>query len=329
MIFGSPWIDDREIEAVTEVLRSGWLSQGQKVNEFEEALRRYLGCDQVVAVSSCTSALFLSLRSLGLKPGDKVLVPSMTFVATANIVLEQGLDVVFADCDPDTLNIKIPDNPDQSIKAILPVHFAGRPCDMSVIEEAAKKHGWKIVEDAAHALGASYCGSMIGCSGNSVCFSFYPNKNLTTIEGGAIALSGKNALKLSDQFRVERMHGLSKDAWKRFGASNTGISLMGSFGFKMNMTDVQAAVGLVQLKKFEEIQKRRSLYFKMYKEELKGLPFKLPADNQRDCENSPHLFVIIHNDGLRDHLRSFLASENIATGIHYIPVHKQPFYLEK
>lgn len=329
MIFGSPWIDDREIRAVADVLKSGWISQGPKVIEFEEALRDYIDCDKVVTVSSCTAALLLSLRSLGLKPGDKVLVPSMTFVATANIVLELGLDVVFADCDSNTLNIVIPDNPDPAIKAVIPVHFAGRPCDMDVVDQAAKKYGWKIVEDAAHALGASYKGKMIGNSGNPVCFSFYPNKNLTTIEGGAIALRGPQALKLASRFCMERLHGLSKDAWGRFSATNTGVSLMDTLGFKMNMTDVQAAMGLVQLEKFYEIQARRQRYWKMYYEQLKNLPFKLPSLEQPGCQNSPHLFVIVHEDSQRDALREYLASKNIGTGIHYIPVHQHPFYIQR
>ena len=329
MIFGNPWIDEREISAVTEVLKSGWLSQGPKVVEFEEALRKYIGCDQVVAVSSCTAALALAVRSLGLKQGDKVLVPAMTFVATANVVLEAGFEVVFADCDPLTLNIQIPEYPDPKIKAVIPVHFAGRPCNMVQIQQAAEKHCWKIVEDAAHALGATYYQKMIGCSGNPVCFSFYPNKNLTTIEGGAIALSGPDSQALADRFRSERIHGLSKDAWKRFNSSNIDVTLMDSFGYKMNMTDVQAAVGLVQLSKFDEIQRRRTKIWQTYMKNLKNLPFILPKSNDKDSILSPHLFVIIHQDGLRNRLREFLAKNDIATGIHYVPVHKHPFYQER
>jgi len=327
MIFGQPWIEEDEIRAVTEVLRSGWISQGPKVAEFESALAAYLGADQVVAVSSCTSALFLALRSCNLQPGDKVLVPTMTFVATANIVLELGLEVVFADCDPQTLNIVLPDDAD--VKAVIPVHFAGRPCDMTAINDRAKQKGWRVVEDAAHALGAEYQGRKIGCSENIACFSFYPNKNLTTIEGGALAFSGNQSNELAEEFKRARLHGMNKDAWKRFHASNHGLSLMDTFGFKMNLTDVQAAVGLVQLKKYQEILRRRKLYYQMYGKELQGLPLQLPAAYDSNCEGCYHLFIGIHKDNKRDELREFLSRQEIPTGIHYFPVHQQPFYARK
>jgi len=328
--FGQPWIDECEVQAVSKVLRSGWIGQGPVVDEFEEALKAYLDTDHVIAVSSCTSALLLAVNSLALKPGDKVLVPTMTFVSTVNIVIELGLEVVFADCDERTFNMVVPSRPDPEIKAVIPVHFAGRPCDLDMLHSAASKYGWKIVEDAAHALGASYDGVKVGASKNLACFSFYPNKNMTTIEGGAICFKrGQAGAALAEEFKCQRVHGLCKDAWKRFSATNVQASLMGMFGWKFNMTDIQAAVGCCQLKKFSAIQERRQRYWDMYAENLQELPLTLPLGGGCKIEHSPHLFIVLVHEGMRDQLRRYLSDKGIATGIHYIPVHQHPFYANR
>lgn len=331
-LFGAPWIGQKEIDSVCDVLRSGWIGQGRIVEDFERRLALYLQTPQeIVCVSSGTAALFLALRLAGLKPPARVLVPALTFVATANVAIELGLEVEFADVSPGDFNMVLPENPHPDIRAVMPVHFAGRPCDIFSIEGEARRRRWTIIEDAAHALGAKYWqgGGKVGCGRNLTCFSFYATKNVTCIEGGAISLPDvKEAPELVSRLRSERLHGLDKDAWRRNEVGGWGTaSLMERYGYKLNLTDVQAAVGIVQLAKLDWANFRRGEIATRYQHEMAGLPLTLPLTM---AEGVWHLFVVLAESGrVRAALQEHLCRCGVPTGIHYVPVHKHPYYYRR
>ena len=332
LVFGSPLIGEAEIAEVVDSLRSGWVGTGPKVQRFERMLSDYLGVPECRCLSSCTAALILSLRVLGIGPGDEVLVPAMTFVASANAVEHAGATPVLVDSEPGTGLVDL-DQAEAAItprtKAIMPVHLAGRPIDMDRLARLREEHGLQIIEDAAHALGARWRGRHIGAFGNLAAFSFYVTKNVTTIEGGALATDDPELAA-----RVERLalHGLSLGAWQRF--SDTGFKHYEVVepGFKYNMTDVQAALGLHQLPLLDQWIERRAQLWDRYDALLADLPVTTPPPANPETTHARHLYQVTINPGVpltRDQLLDGLTARRIGTGVHYRGVHLHPFYRDK
>ena len=330
LIFGSPAIEEAEIEEVVASMRSGWLGTGPKVARFEEDFRNYKGAQYAVAVNSCTAALHLSMLASGLKPGDEVITTAMTFCATVNAVIHAGLKPVLADIDPDTMNI----NPEQvkakitsKTRAILPVHFGGRACNMDAISDIAKKHNLKVIEDCAHAIETEYHGGKSGNFGDFGCFSFYVTKNIITGEGGMILTSNEE-----DAARIKTLalHGMSRDAWKRFSDEGYKHYFVTECGFKYNMMDLQAAIGIHQLKRVDSYWKRRQQIWQRYNEAFSDLPIGLPADHEPQTRHAYHLYTIGVDEekcGItRDAFLNAMTSHNIGVGVHYLSIPEHPYY---
>lgn len=328
--FAVPMIGEEEIREVASALASGWLSRGPKTLRFEEHFARYVGSRYAIGLNSCTAGLHLAQLALGIGPGDEVITTPYTFIATANTILHCGAKPVFVDIDPLTMNID-PRRIEQAItprtKAIIPVHYAGYPCDMDPILDIARRHGLKVVEDAAHAVHTQYKGRMIGSIADATCFSFYATKNLTTGEGGMVTVQDE---ELADRIRVMSLHGMNKNAWNRYSEKGSWYYEVEFPGFKYNMTDVQAALGLVQLERLEEMQRRRGLYAAIYNEVLKHqeaavLPHDSPAHR-----HAWHLYVIRLRAGLlritREEFIERLKEAGIGTSVHFIPVPHHPHY---
>jgi len=328
-----PAIGEEEERAVIEVLRSGWLTSGAKVTEFERAFAEKVSAPHAVAVSSCTAALHLCLVQAGVKPGDEVITSPLTWVSTANTIVNMGARLVLADVRPDTLNVD-PAALETAItsktKAIVPVHLAGLPCDLDAIYAIGKKHGVPVIEDAAHALGASYRGRPIGAHEGPACFSFYPVKNITTIEGGIIALRDEEqALRM----RVLAHNGLSTHAWNRYsGEAPSESPEVVAPGFKYNMTNVSAAMGVEQLKKLDGFLAARRRLARMYCSVLESieeldLPIAIP-----EAEHAWHLFIVrLKLEMLtksRDEIAHDLRLENVASGVHFVALQKHRYYRE-
>jgi dTDP-4-amino-4,6-dideoxygalactose transaminase len=332
LVFGSPLIGEAEIAEVVDSLRSGWIGTGPKVQRFEAMLSEYVGTAHCRCVSSCTSALILSLRVLGVGPGDEVLIPAMTFVASANAVEHAGATPVLVDSEPGTGLIDL-EAAQAAItprtRAIMPVHLAGRPVDMDRLTALRDRHDLLVIEDAAHALGAEWHGRRIGAFGNVTAFSFYVTKNVTTIEGGALvtddaALAG----------RVERLalHGLSLGAWQRFSDAGFRHYEVVEPGFKFNMTDVQAALGLHQLPRLGRWIDRRAELWARYDDLLTGLPVQTPPPADPDTRHARHLYQLTLDADApltRDQLLDRLTARRIGTGVHYRGVHLHPFYRDR
>lgn len=330
MTFGSPLIEKPEIDEVVASLRSGWLGTGPKVKKFEENFAAFKGCPYAIALNSCTAALHLSMLAIGIKPGDEVIVPSMTFAATANAVIHSGGRPVFVDCQRDTMNMDPADikrKITRRTKAIIPVHFAGRSCDMDAIMEIARKHKLKVIEDCAHAIETEYHGQKAGMFGDLSCFSFYVTKNIVTGEGGMVLTRQK---KYSDCIKVLGLHGMSKDAWKRFSDEGYKHYQIVYAGFKYNMMDLQAAIGIHQLTRIEKYWKRREEIWRRYQEEFRGLPVFLPAPVEADTKHAYHLYSLlidINRANLtRDDFLNAMTKAKIGVGVHYIALHLHPYY---
>jgi len=332
--FSLPYIDEEEINAVKETLTSGWLTTGPKVKEFEREFADFVGAKHAVAVNSCTAALHLALEAIDLKEGDEVITSPMTFAATAEVVRYFKAKPVFVDIQPDTMNIdpqKIAEylhNADISkVKAILPVHYAGHPCDMDKIIEIARNYNLKVIEDAAHAFPARYKGKMIGTIGDITCFSFYPTKPITTGEGG---MAATNNPEWAERMQIMSLHGISKDAWKRYTTKGSWYYEIIAPGYKYNLTDIAAAIGLAQLKKATLfLEKRRQIAF-MYNQAFKDMPeIEIPFV-KKDVEHSWHLYVIKLNlERLsidRNQFIEALREKNIGCSVHFIPLHIHPYY---
>jgi len=334
IVFGAPMIGNEEIFEVTKTLKSGWIGTGPRVQKFENEFKDFIGAKHAIATNSCTAALHLSLITNDIKEGDEVIVTPMTFAATVNVIEHVKAKPVFADIELDSYNI----NPDEirkkitpKTKAIMPVHLFGLPCKMDEINEIAEENDLRIIEDAAHALGSEYKEKKIGAYDNCTCFSFYPTKNITTIEGGMITTGNDDIV---DKMRILRLHGLSLDAWQRY--SKYGGETYGAIypGFKYNMPDGSAAVGLHQLKKLGRFLKIRALYAKIYEEELKDLDeLILPPKGNPNFKHSWHLYAVLIKPELlkidRDGMIRALLRENIGAGIHYQAVHLHPYYQKK
>lgn len=331
--FAQPLLGDEELRAVLETLSSGWLTMGPRVEAFEEAFRHWVGCEVAIAVSSATAALHLALLSLGIGTGDEVITTPFTFASTANAIVLTGATPVFVDVDDSTLDIdpeQIPARITAATKAILVVHFAGRPCDMARIEAIAAAHGLHLVEDAAHALGARYRGRRIGAASDWAAFSFYPTKNITAAEGGMLVGSDRSRLR---EVRELRWYGLSDDVWERSKTGREG-GLVVRPGFKYNMSDLQAALGLAQLRRLDDFNATRKAHAELYTERLGHLEeIRLPEPGDADHESSWHLFVIrLDRSRLtldRAAFRAALAELNVGTGYQFRSLHLHPYYRER
>lgn len=327
--FGKPNFSEQEIAAISEVLNSGWIGMGAQTNAFEEELAECLAAKHVVTVSSCTAALFLSLLVLGVQAGDEVICPSLTWCSTANVALYLGATPVFCDVDPETYCVT-PESIQQKLtpktKAVIVVHLGGLAQDMEKIH-AIIPEGVSVVEDAAHALGSNYPnGKPVGSSGNLTCFSFYANKNLSTGEGGAIALFDE---ELTDRLKSLRQHGMPINAWKRFTHPKVMIQAeLTELGYKMNYTDLQACIGRVQLKRQSEFAQTRLEIAQYYYEHLKiPHPQLIFQQHVLNPFHARHLFLIQLPSFLsRDNILLELRERNIGASIHYPPLHKMPLY---
>jgi dTDP-4-amino-4,6-dideoxygalactose transaminase len=325
-------IAEDEIQAVVETLRSGWLTSGAKVRQFEEDFARYVGCRHAVALNSGTAALHLALEAAGVQEGDEVLVPTMTFTASAEVVLYFKAKPVLVDCRLDTLNID-PDQIEKAItaktKAIMPVHIGGQPCDMHRILEIARARNLKVIEDAAHALPTRYHGSMVGTIGDITCFSFYATKTITTGEGGMATTENP---EWAERMRVMSLHGISRDAWKRYTAEGSWYYEVLYPGYKYNLTDVAAALGIQQLKKCDRYWEHRRRCANVYNEGFKEVPEITIPYVEPYVQHAWHLYVIQLNlEQLRIGRNEFielLKKANIGTSVHFIPLHLHPYYRE-
>ncbi|MBN9573383.1 DegT/DnrJ/EryC1/StrS family aminotransferase [Alicycliphilus denitrificans] len=334
--FARPDIGDAEIAAVTDALRSGWVTTGPKARAFEEAFTAYLGGGglQSIAVNSATAGLHLALEALGIGPGDEVIAPTLTFTATVEVVRYLGADPVLVDVDPVTLNID-PEAIRAAItprtKAIMPVHYGGLACRMDAILAIACEHGLKVVEDAAHALPTTWQGALVGqLASDATVFSFYANKTITTGEGGMAVTRDP---RLAERMRVMRLHGMSRDAFDRFTSKTPAWYYeVVAPGFKYNLTDIAAALGLVQLQRLPRFLERRQHLAGRYHAALAGLPLVLPADAPSGDVHAWHLYVVRLAAGARlsrDELIQALSERGIGTSVHYVPLHRHPYWRDR
>jgi dTDP-4-amino-4,6-dideoxygalactose transaminase len=330
--FSIPEIGEEEISEVIETLRSGWLTTGPKTKRFEMEFGQFLGQDiQTVAVNSATAGLHLSLEAIGTEPGDEIITTPYTFTATAEVARYLGAHPVFVDIDPITLNIdatQIESRITEKTRAIIPVHLAGLACEMQAITQLAKRKGLRIVEDAAHALPSTSGGVTIGAlDTDATVFSFYATKPLATGEGGMIAT---RSAKIADRCRVMRLHGIDRDAFGRYTSTAPAwFYEVIAPGFKYNMTDIEAAIGIQQLYKLKRFQQRRRYLAARYSEALAGLPITLPADAPAGETHAWHIYVIrLHPEAAvsRNELIDRMSQAGIGCSVHFIPLHLQPFW---
>ncbi|MGN7613296.1 DegT/DnrJ/EryC1/StrS family aminotransferase [Magnetococcales bacterium HHB-1] len=327
IIFGQPLIGKEEMDEVMAVLESGWLGTGPRVHRFEKRFASYKGVSQAVAVNSCTAALHLSLLVSDLKPGDEVITTPMTFCATVNAIIHAGGKPVLADINADDLNISVAEVERQITKrtrAIVPVHFAGIPCDMDPLIDLAKKHDLNIIEDCAHAIESEYKGKKMGTLGDFGCFSFYVTKNVITGEGGMILGRDKDHLK---RIRRLSLHGLSRDAWNRFNKDGNEHYQVLEAGFKYNMTDLQAAIGLHQLNRVNRGLQRRNEIWKQYNQAFEKLSIQLPAEVPEGSVHGRHLYTLQVKH--RQRFIKAMKKKGIGIGIHYLSIAEHPFYQDR
>jgi dTDP-4-amino-4,6-dideoxygalactose transaminase len=344
--FHKPFITEDEISEVLESLQSGWLTTGSKCVEFEKAFAEYIGCKYAVAVNSCTAALHIALETIGLQEGDGVITTPMTFAATAEVIRYFNAKPVFIDIEPDTMNIdaskleekvKSLKGEGTRLKAIIPVHFAGRPCDMDPIMAIANKYNLKVIEDAAHVLPATYKGRAIGTIGDITCFSFYATKNITTGEGGMAVTDNS---EWAERMRIMSLHGISKDAWKRYTAEGNWYYEIIAPGYKYNMTDIAAALGIAQLRKADKFWQRRTEIAMMYNEAFSNveaiqtpITYHLSPKTSHltpQTDHSWHLYVLKLNLAQlsidRNQFIEELKNRGIGVSVHFIPLHIHPYY---
>ncbi len=328
--FSLPMLGEEEKAEVLKVLESGWITTGPRAFEFEKKLASYVGTSQAIALSSCTAALHVSLAALGVGRGDEVITSTLTFCSTANVIIHLGARPVLLDVRKDTLGMdpsQLESKMNESTKAIIPVHYAGHPCRMDEITEIARAKSVPVVEDAAHALGATYRGRKIGTISELTCFSFYPIKNITTAEGGAITL---NDDELASKIRLFSLHGMSKDAWKRYSSKGAWYYEVLYPGFKYNLTDLQAALGLCQMDKLEDFLARRESMARLYDAAFSDVEEVSSLHVEGDVEHARHLYPILLNlDALKIDRGAFieeLRAENIGTTVNFVPVHMHPYY---
>jgi UDP-4-amino-4,6-dideoxy-N-acetyl-beta-L-altrosamine transaminase len=328
--YALPLIEDDDIEAVVDSLKSNWISKGPKTVEFEKRFAEYIGVKHAIALNSCTAGLHIALLAAGVGAGDEVITTAMTFAASSNVIIHCGATPVLVDIDPQTMNIdpaKIEEKITSKTKAIIPVHLAGLPCEMDKIMQIAKKYNLFVLEDAAHGTYTKYKDRMIGTIGNAAAFSFYATKNLATGEGGMVTT---NDDELANKMRVLSLHGMSRNAWNRFSEKGSWYYEIEYPGYKYNMTDIQAAMGMTQLAKLESMQARREVIWQRYNEAFSKLPeLEVPADFDY-ARHARHLYMIRLNLAKltvnRAEVIELLKEENIGTSVHYIPLPYHPYY---
>jgi len=327
-------ITEAEINEVVDTLRSGWLTTGPKTAKFAEEFQAFINVRHAMPVSSCTAALHLGLLALGVGPGDEVITTTFTFVSTATTILHVGARPVLVDIDEPTLNIdprRVAEAVTPRTKAIVPVHIGGLPCDMAALEQIARTRGLRILEDAAHAFPARSGGRMVGTIGDATAFSFYATKNLTTGEGGMLTT---NDDRVAETVASLTLHGMSRDAWKRYTEAGSWWYDITAPGYKYNMPDLQAAIGLHQLRRATELWQRRQRLASMYRERLADIPFvQLPALAPEGDEHACHLFTIRLRPGTlpinRAQFIEALGARGVSTSVHFIPVHLHTFSRER
>ncbi len=330
LVFGAPQILEEDIQEVVAVLRSGWIGTGPRTSQFEEQFRTYRRASQAIAVNSGTAALHLSMIAANLQPGDEVITTPMTFCATVNAVLHSEATPVLADINSRTLNLD-PWQVEQRItprtRAIVPVHFAGRPCEMAPLVALAQKHNLFLIEDCAHAIEAEYHGRAVGTIGDFGCFSFYATKNLTTGEGGMVLTSDVDH---AERIRCLATHGLNAGAWNRFGGNGFRHYEVLECGFKYNLTDMQAALGIHQLRRCETNWRRRSEIWRTYDSELANVPLTLPVGPAANTRHALHLYTVLVDVAVtgisRDEFLSRMTSQGVGGGVHYLSLPQHDFY---
>ena len=335
IVFGKPDIQQSEIDEVVDTMTSTWLGTGPKVKKFEEEFAAYKGVagEYAAAVSSCTAALHVAMIAADIGPGDEVITTAMTFCATINAILHTGATPILVDIDPQSVNIDVEQIEAQitpRTKAILPVHFAGRPCDMDRLVALANKYDLKLIEDCAHAIETQWKGQTAGTFGDFGCFSFYVTKNIVTGEGGMVL--ARSAMDIN-RIKILALHGMSKDAWHRFGDSGYKHYEVVEAGFKYNMMDIQAAIGIHQLARVSNSWERRQKIWKHYQKELADTGLRLPADPQQNTRHGYHLYTVLADAEEcainRDNLMEQLASENIGVGVHYQSIPSHRYYRDR
>ncbi|QNI30782.1 DegT/DnrJ/EryC1/StrS family aminotransferase [Alloacidobacterium dinghuense] len=328
--FHSADVGEQEAQAAADVVRSGWLTMGAKTIEFEQKFASYVGAKHAVGVNSCTAGLHLALDAIGLREGDEVLVPTTTFTASAEVVVYFKAKPVLVDIDPETLCID-PIDAERRItsktRAIIPVHFSGQPCDMDAIRDLATRYNLRVIEDAAHSLPASYRGVPVGAISELTAFSFYATKTLTTGEGGMVTTDNED---LANRMRIMRLHGIGRDAWKRYSAEGSWYYEVLDSGFKYNLTDIQSAIGLVQLDKCDEMRIARERIARLYSKEFATEPSLQVPTVRSECDSSWHLYVLRLNleqlSITRSEMIEKLRGRGIGCSVHFIPLHMHPFY---
>jgi perosamine synthetase len=323
-------VGEEEVQAVSEVIRSGWLTMGPKTFKFEKEFAKYVGAQHAIAVSTGTAALHLALEAAGVRAGDEVLLPTTTFTATAEAVSYLGARPVLVDIDPVTMNLD-PEDAARRItpatKAIIPVHLGGQPCDMDELHALARAHHLRVIEDAAHALPSEYRGKRIGQISEFTCFSFYATKTLTTGEGGMVTTGNATA---AERVRLMRLHGIERDAWKRYRGDGSWRYEVLEAGFKYNLTDFQSAIGLVQLKKCDAMRQARQTIAQRYTEGFSRLDELVHPEIRSDRSTSWHLYVLRLRPGRlrvdRDAFIRALNGRGVSCSVHFIPLHLQPYY---
>lgn len=323
-------VGEEEALAVAEVIRSGWMTMGPKTFEFEQAFAKYVNASHAIAVATGTAALHLALEAAGVRAGDEVLLPTTTFTATAEAVIYLGARPVLVDIDPVTMNL----DPEDALrrissrtKAIIPVHLGGQPCSMEEIHHIAQTHHLRVIEDAAHALPSEYHGQRIGRISEFTCFSFYATKTLTTGEGGMVTTENPQA---AERIRLMRLHGIERDAWKRYRADGSWRYEVREAGYKYNLTDLQSAIGLVQLARCDAMSAARARIALRYHDAFSALPELTVPSIHTDRTTSWHLYILrLRLDRLRIDRDAFICAlkdQGVSCSVHFIPLHLQPFY---
>lgn len=330
--FSLPLVGQEEIDEVVDALKSGWLTAGPKTRQFEQEFRTAFQTPGALALNSCTAGLHVALKVLNIGPGDEVITTPMTFAASVNVIEHVGAKPVLVDVEPDTLNIQ-PDAVQRAIthatKAIIAVHYAGHPVELNALRSIASEYQLHLIEDAAHAVGAEFEGKPIGCGDNLTAFSFYATKNLTTGEGGMLT----GSQELLDHARIVSLHGMSREAWSRYAAGGKWAYDIVEPGFKYNMTDIQAAIGLQQLRRFPKMQDRRRQIVEMYNEAFSHHSAFVTPVTRSHVTNAWHLYVLRLRAGElsigRDQFIQEMTARKIGTSVHFIPIHMHSFYRDK
>ena len=331
--FHQPSFGEEEISEMVQTLLSGWLTAGPKTRHFEKVFADYIGCKHAIGLNSCTAGLHLSLISSGISSGDEVITSPMTFAATANVIVHQRAKPIFVDVDPGTLTLnysEIESKINVKTKAIIPVHYGGHPCDMDPIMELAQKYNLTIIEDAAHALESKYRGKKVGNIGHLTSFSFYATKNITTGEGGMLTTNDDS---LAEKIRILRLHGLSKDAWKRDGKDGFQHYEIIVPGYKYNMYDMQASLGIHQLKKVGAFLNRREQIVKKYDEAFDDVDEIQLLNTRPDVQNAHHLYIIVvkteNLKASRDVIINEVQKRGVGVAVHFRALHLHPFYRQR